>query len=186
MKSARCKPHNAFTNHEVEVIRKYWPTLMPMAELLALLPRHTENSVTTYANKVLRLRRPTSRSAPGSPRAQPTWERVRSMIEHVPTSQLEISEAMGFSRARASEILNAHRNEVHIAGWRWLETGRAQALWLLGSRPDVPEPIGRQRARRMERLTNPFLVASGAIAAPNGQPGRVVINLHDDDFEDAA
>lgn len=167
------KQHNAFTNREVELISTHWPTRMPMAELLALLPRHTENSITGYANKVLGLSRPHVRTV------KPAWTRLRAMLEQQPMSQIEIAAAMGFSRARASELLNVNRDQVHIASWRWpAGLGRAEALWELGDEPDACEPMGEQRMRKMAaRRVNPFLVATGAVAAPTNHRGRVVALL---------
>ena len=170
------RTHNAWTTAEVATLAKHWPTLMPMEELLALIPRHSENSITSYANKRLKITRPTCRSASGSPRAQPAWERVVALLETRPHSQIEIAEALGFSRARASEILRAHRAEVYVESWRWPSAAsRAEALWALGGKSDALEPMGAQRQRwiGVRRNGNPFLTAAGLIAAPSGQTGRV-------------
>jgi transcriptional regulator with XRE-family HTH domain len=183
------KAHNAFTNREVELIRKHWPTLMPMEELLALLPRHTENSVTGYANKKLGLVRPTRRNAPGNPRKQPAWERLRELLESAPLTQVEIAAAMGFTRTRASELLRAHAGEVYVSEWNWPEDGigRAESKYALGNKPNAPEPIGEQRLRRIAvKQANPFAVAAGLVKASEGQPGRVYINLLDEPEEIAA
>ncbi|WP_027815181.1 hypothetical protein [Paraburkholderia bannensis] len=169
MSNPRRKPHNTFTNHEVALIREHWPTRMPMTDLLALLPRHTENSITGYANKKLGLKRPSVRTI------RPAWERVRAMLEQEPMTQVEIASAMGFSRTRACEILKLNRESVHIVAWRWPEAfGRAEALWALVSAPDAPEPMGAKRLRRGAlRRANPFLAAAGLVQAPAGRPGRV-------------
>lgn len=169
MSNPRRKPHNTFTNHEVELLRSHWPTRMPMAELLALLPRHTEHSITGYANKTLGLKRPPA------PKAKPAWELLRVMLEQQPMSQVEIAAAMGFSRNRACEILRTNRESVYIVDWRWpASLGRAEALWALGNAPDAPEPMGAQRARRgAVRRANPFLAAAGLVQAPVGRPGRI-------------
>lgn len=186
METQHRKQHNAYTNHEVGLISKHWPTLMPMGELLALLPRHTENSITSYANKVLGLQRPTCRSAPGSPRKQPAWDRVRALLEQHPLTQVEIAGRCSFSRARASEILRAHPTDVYIKDWRWPETmGRAEAIWALGNEPDAPEPMGEQRARKsVVRRINPFAAALGLVEAPKGEPGRVYIHLTDSPYDE--
>jgi transcriptional regulator with XRE-family HTH domain len=163
------KQHNAFTNHEVDLIRKHWPSRMPLADLLAMLPRHTENSVTGYANKVLGLSRPVVR------KFKPAWDRVVALLKQRSMTQIELAAAMGFSRARASEILREHRIEVHIAAWRIPAVmGRAEALWALGNKPDAPEPVGAKRAKRLSaQRPNPFLVAAGEVSAPFAAPGRV-------------
>ncbi|MBR7969084.1 hypothetical protein [Burkholderia cenocepacia] len=175
------RPYNLWKAHEVEIVRRYWPSLMPMEDLLKLLPRHSESSITTYANKVLLLKRPTSRSAPGSPRRQPAWERVMELLKGGPKSQLEIAAALSVSRKRASQILQAHPGDVYIKSWRWpSQKSRAEALWALGNMPDAPEPVGLGRARKLARealRTDPFMTALGMVPVPNNVAGRIVRNL---------
>lgn len=179
------KPHNAFTNHEVEFLRTNWPTRMPLAEILAVLSRHTKNSVQTYANKILHLRRPCVKTH------KPAWDRVSAMLKVRPMSQVEISAEMGFSRSRASELLREHPGEVYIVSWRWPEDmGRAEAVWALGNQPNAPEPAGEQRAPKLSapRRTNPFLVAAGAITAPPAATGRIYrqsMSIREDELEAA-
>lgn len=172
--------HNVWTNHELALLREHWPTHMPMERLLALLPRHTENSITGYANKVLGLRRPTCANAYGNPRKQPAWERMRVLLS-IPRTQNEIAETMGFSRPRASELIGLHRSEVYIAGWRWPDgKGKPEAEWVLGNKPDAPQPMGIQRARRQRvRRVNPFATAAGLVAAPAGRSGRMYVQSMD-------
>ncbi|WP_186122353.1 hypothetical protein [Burkholderia gladioli] len=168
------KQHNAWTNHEIALLREHWPTHMPMESLLALLPRHTENSITGYANKVLGLRRPTRANAVGHPQKQPAWERVRKLLS-TPHTQGEVADSMGFTRTRASELIRLHRSEVYIAGWRWPEgKGKPEAEWALGNKPDAPQPMGIQRARRHQvRRIDPFATAAGLVAPPVGCAGRI-------------
>ncbi len=181
------RQHNVWTTHELGLLREHWPTHMPMAALLALLPRHTENSITGYANKVLGLRRPTCANAFGNARKQPAWERMREFMA-IPRTQSEIAEAMAFSRPRASELIGLHRSEVYIAGWRWPEgKGKPEAEWAIGDKPDAPQPMGVQRARRQRvRRIDPFATAAGLVAAPVGCRGRVYAQSMDIDDERAA
>ncbi|WP_155635496.1 hypothetical protein [Burkholderia cepacia] len=175
------RPYNPWKAREVEIVRRYWPTLMPMQDLLKLVPRHSESSITTYANKVLQLKRPTSRSAPGNPRRQPAWERVVEILKEAPKSQLEIAAALGVSRKRVSQILRAHPGDAYIKSWRWPPyTSRAEALWALGNQPDAPEPVGLGKARKLARealRTDPFMTALGKVPVPNNVAGRIVRNL---------
>lgn len=181
------KQHNAFTNREVSFIRANWPTRMPMDEILANLSRHTENSITSYANKVLGLKRPTSRCALGSPRKQPAWESLCALLEARPMTQAEISAHFGFSRTRASELLRAHPGEAYIERWS-NESGSFEAYWALGSSPHAPIPKGVPFGWKASR-PNPFAAALGLVEAPKGNTGRVFIHLtdsKDDEFAEAA
>lgn len=160
------KQHNAFTTHEVEILRKRWPTMMPMEELLALLPRHTRNSLTGYANKVLKLRRPTSRATPGSRRPKPAWDKLHALLKGNPMTQQEIATAMGFSRSRASEILAAQVGEVYISFWRPHEDGRHyEAVWSLGHLPNARMPTYIKRYVGEIRRTDPFASLIRQVAA---------------------
>jgi hypothetical protein len=181
------KQHNPFTNHEVAFIRENWPTRMPMSEILENLSRHTENSITCYANKVLGLKRPTSRSAFGSPRKQPSWERLCALLETGPMTQAAIAAHCGFSRARASELLRAHPGEAYVERWSD-EGGGFEAYWALGNKPHAPIPKGVHFGLRVSRA-NPFAAALGLVEAPKGNTGRVFIHLtdsKDDEFAEAA
>lgn len=181
MSNPRCKPHNAFTNHEVELIRQHWPTKMPIEDLLAMLPRHTLNSVTGYANKKLGLSRPVVR------KNAPAWDGVKALLTARPHSAAEIAKKMGFTRTRAHEILKAKRDEWHVAEFKWPENqGRAVALYAIGNLPDAVEPMGAQRARRLavRRAKNPFFAAAGLVQAPACAPGRVyrqAMNVNDEE-----
>jgi len=183
------KQHNAFTTREVAIIEKYWPTTMPMSELLAMLSRHTINSITGYANNKLGLKRPTRRNALGSPREQPAWQRVVDFLSNSkPSTQTEIAKAANFARTRASELIQLHRSEVYIASWRWPDgKGKPEAEYTLGNKPDAPRPMGYQRSRRhKQRKVDPFAVAAGLVSAPSAIQGRVFHHLWDDHDREAA
>jgi hypothetical protein len=169
------RTYNPYTNREVEIIRAHWTTRMPLSELVALLPRHSEYSITNYANRILGLKRPTWASAPGSPRKQPAWDRVRALLGQRPMTHAEIAEQCGFSRTRASEIMRAHPGEVYIEDWRPMSTeGRFEALWALGNKQDAPIPAGAKFGRRGKRV-NPFDAAAGLVQIPTGQTGRIFV-----------
>ncbi|MBN3853816.1 hypothetical protein G3N59_10530 [Paraburkholderia sp. Ac-20340] len=142
---------NTWTNHEVAIVRKHYPTLKPLAEIVALLPRHTQISIEEYARKILKLRRPRA------VRQQPAWDRMRRLLAK-PRSQAELADALGFSKPRACELLRLHRADVHIGGWRWPDgLGSPTPLWVYGGGPDMPRPMGRQRAQRQNvRRSNPI------------------------------
>ncbi|MEM5294198.1 hypothetical protein VSR82_07630 [Burkholderia sp. JPY481] len=161
------KSHNQWTNHEVELLRTHWPTKMPLAELLAMLPRHTENSVTGYANRVLKLKRPVVRK-------KPTWTAVKALLEERFHSAAEIQTKMRISRARVHELLQENPGEWYIADYKWPETfGSVIPLYGLGNLPDAIKPPGAQRQRSVKRV-NPFLAAAGLVQAPQAaQTGRI-------------
>ena len=158
------KQHNAFTNHEVEIIRKHWPTAMPREQIIALLPRHTYDSVKQYASQRLKLKRCSS----------PWWEPLRDLLSVKPRTKTEIAAAFGVSAHCAGEIIaEYHGTKVYIKSYDIGQgKGRAPARWAIGNEPDAPPPISQRR--RAKSTVNPFAVAAGLVDAPKvGQVGRV-------------
>lgn len=164
------KKWTAWTNHEVELVRKHFPTRMPWPELLAMLPRHTKRSIYECAYTTLKLRRPIVK-------AMPSWLHLREILEIVVMSSNEIAAEMGVTADRVRKLISEHRAEVHIKSWRWSDDRMSiAALWTLGDGPDAPKPMGLRRWRDMNkrRRPNPFLAAAGLVQAPtNEATGRV-------------
>lgn len=152
---------NSFTTHEVATMRKYWPTPMPIAEILTMLPRHTYDSLKHYARETLKLSRPNS------------WDRIRLMLMMKPRTKAEIAAELGITIKSASTMIEIHRAEVFVKSWDVLTgSGRRPARFALGNEPDapIPTPIRFQAKRRV----NPFLAAAGLVQAPTTEAtGRV-------------
>lgn len=173
------RAHNAWTNREVELLRELWPTRMPLADLLAMLPRHTKHSVTGYANRILGLKRPDVKK-------KPAWNAVKALLKGAPHSAAEIQQKMGISRARVHEMLQANTDEWYIADYGWPKGfGSAIPKYALGNLPDAVKPVAAQRQRSMKKV-NPFLAAAGLVQAPTGAAGRVYKQAMNVDEEEVA
>lgn len=107
-----------------------------------------------------------------APRANAAWPRVKAALEQRPMSRAEIIEATGLGKGHALRALTEHHgHDVHIC--RWVRSARRPvAIFALGPGRDALKPAPITEAKRVRRV-NPFAVAAGLVAAPQGHRGRV-------------
>ncbi|WP_152565226.1 hypothetical protein [Caballeronia glathei] len=76
-----------------------------------------------------------------------------------------IAELSGLHGSVVYKVLNDRRGRlVYVADWL-ITTRKPAALWMLGCKPDAHHPLrGKQ---------NPFAVAAGLVAIPEGRRGRI-------------
>jgi len=157
------KQRNEFTNREVEIIREHYPTRMPIEDIVALMPRHTYDSIKQYATRELKLKRPGKAI---------TWDALALLLKVKPRTKTEIAAFFGVSTHCVGEAIKEHRKKVYIKTYEVVKVkGRSSAVWTLGNLPDAPAP-GRRRPRSRNRV-NPFLAAAGMAQIPAGATGRV-------------
>ncbi|MDF0501578.1 hypothetical protein POK33_12705 [Burkholderia cenocepacia] len=180
--------HNLWTTAEARLLARLYPSPITSEALYAAFPRRSQNSVQTFARRVLKVKRPErDRQA----RATPAWDRMRAILEQEQLSVRELVKRCGVSQQRVSELLTIHRAEVHIVDWI-PPVGRAQwrPVWAVGTEPDVPRPAAIKtetaRAARSAMKRNPFLTAAGLVTIPVGERGRVFQQPMDVDDEDLA
>lgn len=163
---------------EQRILFKYYETDIALADLYAMLPRHTPKAIRAHAQKVLRLLRP---SRKGEYRPTPTWDLIKEKITTTGLTTYEIAERFGFSKQRGAELIALHRHEIYVTDWRPpIGKGHWQPIWKFGNEPDAPTPfVRRSKAAKAARAMNPFMAAAGLVSAPTGQPGRIYIHLTD-------
>lgn len=163
---------NEFTTSEERIIREHYPTLMPMSELLELLPRHTANSIECYARTKLLIQRPKV----GWSRPSPTWDAMRELLTNEPLTLQQVADRLGISKARVQQIQKQRRGDLYIADWIPPEgLGNWTMVWAYGKQKDAPFPSNAPECKKstLPKAVNPFAAAAGFVVVPTGARGRV-------------
>ncbi|KVT03381.1 hypothetical protein WT24_27105 [Burkholderia sp. MSMB1078WGS] len=176
---------NLWTTAEARLLGRLYPSPITSEALYAAFPRRSQNSVQTFARRVLKVKRP---ERDRKVCATPAWDRMRAILEQEQFSVRELVKRCGVSQQRVSELLTIHRAEVHIVDWI-PPVGRAQwrPVWAVGTEPDVPRPPAiKTGATRSAMKRNPFLTAAGLVTIPVGERGRVFQQPMEIDDEELA
>jgi hypothetical protein len=166
---------------EVAILREHYPTNMPISELAKLLPNHPPGSFKAYAQKVLKIYRPSD----GRFYKDHGWEKIVELLKKGPRTAREIADLRGVSLQSTCECLRNHRAEWHVCG-EIPRQGNYPRLIALGPGEDVSiARVGRTKKWRRPPKLNPFLVAQGMVAPKETIKGRVIkqdmtIHLHDE------
>ncbi|CAJ8797852.1 Uncharacterised protein [Burkholderia pseudomallei] len=171
--TSRKETREQWLTSEEALLREHYPTRMPMLQIVAMLPRHTRQSIRVHAQK-MGMKRPLGMR--DEPRPVPAWDRICSLIERTALSRSQISERLGVTKQAVAICLDANRTKWHVADWiAPVAKGRPTALIALGDGEDaLYEHRTATRAQIAARAMNPFLVAAGAVAAPTSHRGRVI------------
>jgi len=172
--------HALWLTSEDRLLASVYPTLMSLAKIYALFPRHTPDAIQSRANRELKLRRP---PGSGERKAAPSWERMADLLRRERLTTCEIAVRLGFSHQRATQLLTAHRGDLFVSDWRAPQgLGHWQKVWAHGKELDAPMPF----VSRAKLQTNPFAAAAGLVKVQSTIQGRVYRNLTDDDLREAA
>ncbi|WP_217589766.1 transcriptional regulator [Burkholderia sp. GbtcB21] len=171
MQSKQRKPtRSPWMTSEVAILRKHYPTNMPIEEIAKMLPNHPASSFKAYAQKVLKLRRPTN----GRFFENRGWNRIVELLAERPMTAGELAAKTGKTKQSTGECLRLHRSEWHIAG-EIPRRGVYTRLIALGADKDVvTKRKGRNRPERAITAVNPFLVAAGSVKPRETITGRVI------------
>lgn len=156
--------------HDLHVAFKRNPNIST-DELCAMLPRHTRKSIWAKCAE-MEFRRPQ-----GLKRHGPAWGEIAKILEGGPKTRQEIAKARGCTESNVRNILARMSGQWHVV--HWLPTTHYTVMKPvigLGAGKDAPYP----KVRRKKMVTNPFLVAAGLVAVPEGLRGRVVSNAEDE------
>lgn len=168
--SARKSTRDPWMTNEVAILRKHYPTNMPIDELAKLLPKHPPGSFKAYAQQVLKIYRPTD----GRFYKNHGWHKFVDLLKGGPMTAGELSKKLGISRQSVCETLRRHAGEWHVAN-EIPRQGNYTRLIALGAGENVVVPRrGRTRAQRQQDSVNPFLVALGKVAPKETITGRVI------------
>lgn len=172
------KTHVDWLVSEQRILIENYETDISLADLYAMLPRHTHKAIRAHAHKTLGLLRP---SRKGEHRATPTWDRMKAMLQAERLTVNELVERLQVSQQRVAELIGLHRGEIYVAERipAVRRGGQRVPVYAHGSEPDAPMPVTVRQARKL-RGQSPFAAAAGLVKAPVGQPGRVYHNLWDD------
>lgn len=177
------RTRNEWTLAEVKILEKHYPTRMPIEKIEAMLPRHPRSSLMMYAQTRLKLKRP-----PHGNRRTPGWDRIKELLKDKQLTMTQIAEALGVSKPTVSECLRLHRSEWHIVD-RIPRTGMHTWVIALGEGEDAPVVLSpKTLSQYSKERPNPFLVAAGAVSAPQTAAGRIFkqdMSVHPDELETA-
>lgn len=167
------QPRVDYTMRDLQLLRELYPTTMPLAEIMARIPGHTEWSIKGIANQ-LGLRRPNINWRKNQ--TTPGLDRIKKLLGTQRMTMKQIAAALDISVAAVSGTLRRFPSEWYIAEWRLVDDlGHYERVIAVGAGEDAEKPITPQsRCRRRQRAVNPFAVASGAVVAPSGIRGRVI------------
>lgn len=88
----------------------------------------------------------------------------------------EMGERLGISKGGSENIKRQYRDRVRIAGWEPpAHMGKWAPKWgIANGLPDAQKPFSPKGTKTgRKRHANPFAAASGLVAVPTGQAGRI-------------
>jgi len=174
---------NDWLTTEIALLRERYATVPSHAELMALFPRHTPNSVHRMARS-----EGLSRPRAGVVKFRPGRERLLTLLERDgPLTAKQIGERLGICHGAVENLKRSYRLDLRIAGWEPPPgPGKWAPKWGVanGMRDAVP-PFAPKDKKVGRKMANPFLVAAGAVVAPSAPTGRVIKHLYDDELEAA-
>lgn len=163
---------NHWLTTEIALLRDRYATVKSCAELMGLFPRHTSGSVHRMA-RIAGLSRPRA----GVVKFRPGLDRLLRLLEQDgPMTTKEMGERLGISQGGAENIKRQYRDRLRIAGWEPpAHMGKWAPKWgIANGLPDARKPFSPKGTKTgRKRHVNPFAAASGLVAVPTGQAGRV-------------
>lgn len=158
---------------EIALLRKQYAVVPSCAELMAMFPRHTPNSVRRMASS-----QGLSRPLAGVVKCRPGLERVLDLLKQEgPLTAIQIGERLGIKKRAVENLRGMYRDKFRIAGWEPPPgIGKWSPKWgIANGMPDAVRPFQKKGAKSGGRkMANPFSVVAGFVQpAPSSMKGRV-------------
>lgn len=152
---------NDWLTTEIALLRERYASTPSHAELMALFPRHTPNSV----HRMARLEG-LSRPRAGVVKFRPGRERLMKLLEQEgPLTAKRIGERLGICHGAVENLKRAYRIDLRIAGWEPPpRAGKWAPKWgIANGLPDAFPPFLPKDAKVGRKMANPFATAAGLV-----------------------